>query len=56
MSLTNYMSPIVAVSIGALLLDEPLRPSALAALALILGGIALATRWDARQRARAAAR
>ena len=56
MSLTNYMSPIVAVSIGALLLDEPLRPTALAALTLILGGIALATRWDARQRARAAAR
>ena len=56
MSLTNYLSPIVAVSAGALILDEPLRPAALAALLLILGGIALATRWDAAQRARAAAR
>ena len=56
MSLTNYMSPIVAVSAGALLLDEPLRPTALIALALILGGIALATHWDARSRARAASR
>jgi drug/metabolite transporter (DMT)-like permease len=53
MSLVNYMSPVVAVSAGALFLDEPLRPTALAALALILGGIALATRWDARRRARA---
>jgi drug/metabolite transporter (DMT)-like permease len=52
MSLVNYMSPVVAVSAGALILDEPLRPSALAALALILCGIALATRWDARRRSR----
>ena len=54
MSLVNYMSPVVAVSAGVVFLDEPLRPSALAALALILVGIALATRWDARRRARAA--
>jgi drug/metabolite transporter (DMT)-like permease len=53
MSLVNYLSPIVAVSAGALLLDEPLRPTMLLALALILGGIALATRWDASRRARA---
>jgi drug/metabolite transporter (DMT)-like permease len=52
MSLVNYMSPVVALSLGALFLDEPLRPSALAALGLILSGIALATRWDARRRAR----
>jgi drug/metabolite transporter (DMT)-like permease len=52
MSLVNYMSPVVAVSAGALFLDEPLRPSALVALALILSGIALATRWDARRRTR----
>ena len=54
MSLVNYMSPLVALSAGAMFLDEPLRPSALAALALILSGIAIATRWDARRRARAA--
>jgi drug/metabolite transporter (DMT)-like permease len=53
MSLVNYMSPVVAVSVGAVFLDEPLRPAALLALALILGGIALATRWDARRRGRA---
>ena len=47
MSLTNYLSPIVAVSAGALLLDEPLRPAALIALGLILTGIALATRFGA---------
>jgi len=56
MSLVNYMSPVVAVSVGAVFLDEPLRPAALLALALILGGIALATRWDGRRRARALGR
>jgi drug/metabolite transporter (DMT)-like permease len=44
MSLVNYMSPVVAVTAGMVLLDEPIRPAALGALALILGGIALATR------------
>ena len=48
MSLVNYLSPLVALSAGVLLLDEPVRPAALAALGLILSGIALATRWDAR--------
>ena len=51
MSLVNYMSPVVAVSVGAVLLNEPLRPTALLALVLILSGIALATRWDAHRRA-----
>jgi len=50
MSLVNYMSPVVAVGLAALILDEPLEPRMLAALAAILGGIALATRWDARRR------
>ena len=50
MSLVNYMSPVVAISAGVAFLGEPLRPSALAALALILTGIAVATRWDARRR------
>ncbi len=53
MSLVNYLSPLVALSAGALLLDEPVRPAALAALGLILTGIALATRWDARAANRA---
>jgi drug/metabolite transporter (DMT)-like permease len=56
MSLTNYLSPVVAVCAGTLILDEPLRPAAVVALTLILGGIALATRWDALQRARAGSR
>jgi drug/metabolite transporter (DMT)-like permease len=51
MSLVNYMSPVVALSLGALILEEALQPSMLAGLVLILGGIALATRWDARRRA-----
>lgn len=50
MSIVNYLNPLVALAAGALLLDEPVRPTALIALALILGGIALATRWDARRR------
>jgi drug/metabolite transporter (DMT)-like permease len=55
MSLVNYMSPIVAVSAGAILLDEPLRPAALMAMVLILAGIAIATRWDAARRGRGTA-
>lgn len=50
MSIVNYLNPLVALAAGALLLDEPVRPTALIALALILGGIAIATRWDARKR------
>jgi drug/metabolite transporter (DMT)-like permease len=53
MSLVNYLNPPVALATGAWLLDERVQPTALVALALILGGIAIATRWDARRRARA---
>ena len=52
MSLVNYLSPLVALSTGTVLLGEPLRPAALGALALILSGTALATRVDAQRRAR----
>jgi len=53
MSIVNYLSPVVAVAAGAVLLGESVRPIALLALIMILTGIALATRWDARKRARA---
>lgn len=43
-SLTNYLSPGVAVLAGWLILGETLNEMALLALALILGGIGLATR------------
>ncbi|MEM9636280.1 MAG: DMT family transporter [Pseudomonadota bacterium] len=41
MSLTNYQVPIWSVVLGALILDEPLPPSLLWALMLILSGVAL---------------
>ncbi|MDC0738093.1 DMT family transporter [Cognatishimia sp. SS12] len=41
MSLTNYQVPIWAVVMGALVLGEPLPPTLLMALALILSGVAL---------------
>ncbi len=41
MSLTNYQVPVWAVVMGALVLGEPLPPSLLWALALILGGVSL---------------
>lgn len=41
MSLTNYQVPIWSVLLGALILGEPLPPSLLIALALILSGVAL---------------
>jgi drug/metabolite transporter (DMT)-like permease len=41
MSLVNYMVPVWAVTLGALLLGEPLPPSLLWAMLLILIGVAL---------------
>ena len=41
MSLTNYQVPVWSVVMGALLLGEPLPPSLLLAMALILAGVGL---------------
>lgn len=41
MSLTNYQVPVWSVVLGAVLLDEPLPPSLLWAMLLILSGVAL---------------
>lgn len=43
-SLVSYLAPAVALFYGALLLDERITPVAIAGLALILGGVALASR------------
>lgn len=49
MSLTNYQVPLWAVTFGALILGEPLPPTLLAALALILAGVGL-SQWGAIRR------
>jgi drug/metabolite transporter (DMT)-like permease len=41
LSLVTYLLPVTALVYGAVLLDEPLRPSMLGGLGLILGGVAL---------------
>jgi drug/metabolite transporter (DMT)-like permease len=41
LSLVTYLLPVTALIYGALILDEPLRASALGGLVLILGGVAL---------------
>jgi drug/metabolite transporter (DMT)-like permease len=41
LSLVTYLLPVTALIYGALILNEPLRPSMLGGLALILGGVAL---------------
>jgi drug/metabolite transporter (DMT)-like permease len=43
LSLVTYLIPGFAVVYGALLLDEPISPAALAGLGLILAGVALAS-------------
>jgi drug/metabolite transporter (DMT)-like permease len=43
MSLVTYLMPGFALVYGALLLDEPITAAALGGLALILGGVALAS-------------
>jgi drug/metabolite transporter (DMT)-like permease len=41
--LVTYLVPPIAVVYGVLVLDEPLRPSAIVGLVLILGGVGLGT-------------
>jgi drug/metabolite transporter (DMT)-like permease len=43
-ALTSYLIPIVALAVGAALLDEPLRPRLLAGSALILAGVVVVGR------------
>jgi drug/metabolite transporter (DMT)-like permease len=43
-ALISYLIPIVAVAVGALLLDEPLRPRLLAGSALVVAGIVIVSR------------
>ena len=43
-SLVSYLAPGVALFYGALLLDEPITAASIGGLALILGGVALASR------------
>jgi drug/metabolite transporter (DMT)-like permease len=43
LSLVTYLMPGFALVYGALLLDEPITPTILAGLALILGGVAIAS-------------
>jgi drug/metabolite transporter (DMT)-like permease len=40
-SLVVYLLPVTALFYGAVFLDEPIRPTAIAGLALILAGVAL---------------
>jgi drug/metabolite transporter (DMT)-like permease len=56
LSLVTYLLPGFALLYGALILDEPLRPTMIAGLVLILGGVALGSgAWrPARRRRRAA--
>ncbi len=44
LALTSYLIPIVALAIGAVLFDEPLRPRLLSGSALILAGVVLVSR------------
>jgi len=44
LALMSYLIPIVALAIGAVLFDEPLRPRLLAGSALILAGVVIVSR------------
>lgn len=50
MALSNYVTPVVAVMLGALLFQERLPSTAFAALALILAGVAVSQRKAAVQK------
>ena len=44
LALMSYLIPIVAVAVGALLFDEPLRPRLLAGSSLVLTGVVIVSR------------
>jgi drug/metabolite transporter (DMT)-like permease len=44
MSLANYITPVVAVALGALIFGERLQPNAYLALVVILFGVAVSQR------------
>ena len=44
LALMSYLIPIVAVAVGAVLFDEPLRPRLLAGSALVLAGVVIVSR------------
>jgi drug/metabolite transporter (DMT)-like permease len=44
MSLINYATPVLAVAIGSLFLDEPFTLRILLGSALVVGGVAVAVR------------
>lgn len=44
LALMSYLIPIVAVAVGALVFDEPLRPRLLAGSALVLTGVVIVSR------------
>lgn len=50
MALANYITPVVAVVLGAVLFHERLQPSALVALAIILAGVAI-SQWKPKPKA-----
>jgi drug/metabolite transporter (DMT)-like permease len=51
-SLIAYLVPLVAVGIGAGLMDEPLTLRTLAGTSLVIGGVALTVRAGGRDRRR----
>jgi drug/metabolite transporter (DMT)-like permease len=56
LSLVTYLLPVTALIYGAAILDEPLRPTMLAGLVLILGGVALGSGvWRPHRRTEAVA-
>lgn len=50
MSLANYITPLWAVALGAIVFHERLEANAFIALGIILVGVAIAQRWPKRQK------
>lgn len=54
LALMTYLIPIVAVAVGAILFDEPLRPRLVAGAVLVFAGVGIVTRFRHRSSSRPA--
>ncbi len=49
-SMVAYVLPVVGITLGALVMGDPVTPSRIGGTALVIGGVALVTSWPTLKR------